>query len=125
MNEATNLRIVIVDDHKLMRRGLRALLDELPSVEVVAEAANGLEAVEAAHRLHPDIVIMDIAMPEMDGIEATRQIKHRQPRIRVIALSLLDEGELSNKMLEAGAVRFVPKIGGGAQLIDAIRAAAA
>jgi DNA-binding NarL/FixJ family response regulator len=116
------IRVLLADDHALVREGTRRLLETENDVEVVAEAASGEEAVEATKRLHPDIAIMDIAMPGMGGIEATRLIKVSCPETAVLVLSAYDDEPYLMKLLEVGAAGFLLKSVHGRDLISAIRA---
>ncbi|MFW6146361.1 MAG: response regulator [Planctomycetota bacterium] len=117
------LRIVLADDHRIMRSGLRSLLEDEEDLEVVAEADDGVAAVALAGRLEPDVVLMDVSMPEMDGVEATRQIKQDHPAIRVIGLSMFEDEPSARKMREAGAERYLTKTGPTKDLLAAIRLA--
>ena len=117
----TGLRVVIADDQPMMRAGFKAVLEATGSIEVVAEAATGEEAVAAATRHDPDVVLMDIRMPEMDGIEATRQL----PRQRVLILTTFGLDEYIIAALRAGASGFLLKDAPTAQVVDAVRAVAA
>jgi DNA-binding NarL/FixJ family response regulator len=114
------LRILIADDHEIVRRGLRALLETKPYLVVVAEAITGRQAVEEAKRLIPDLVIMDISMPEMNGLEATRQIRRAVPTAEVLVLSVHDSEQLVREVLEAGARGYVLKSDAGRDLIAAV-----
>ena len=116
-----HIRVLLADDHALVREGTRRLLEAETDVEVVAEAASGEEAVSAAQRLHPNIAIMDIAMPGMGGIEATRQIKGYCPETAVLALSAYDDEPYLLALLEVGAAGFLLKNVHGQDLINAIR----
>lgn len=116
------IRVLLADDHALVREGTRRLLETESDVEVVAEAASGEEAVEASKRLRPDIAIMDIAMPGMGGIEATRAIKVSCPETAVLVLSAYDDEPYLMKLLEVGAAGFLLKSVHGRELISAIRA---
>jgi DNA-binding NarL/FixJ family response regulator len=118
------IRVLLADDHALVREGTRRLLETENDVEVIAEADSGEEAVEAAKRLHPDIAIMDIAMPGMGGIEATRAIKVSCPETAVLVLSAYDDEPYLMKLLEVGAAGFLLKNVHGQELISAIRAVA-
>ena len=123
-NEITNrpLRVMLADDHALVREGTRRLLEAEGDVEVVAEAANGEEAILAVQHLHPDIAIIDIAMPGIGGIQATREIKARCPETAILILSAYDDEPYLIALLEAGAAGFLLKNVHGQELINAIRA---
>jgi two-component system NarL family response regulator len=103
------IRLLLVDDHGLMRQGLRSILDREEGVEVVGEAASGRAAVELARTLSPDVVVMDVAMKDLNGIEATRQIRAECPRVKVIALSSHSDSRYVSAILEAGAGAYVLK----------------
>ena len=118
--EPPQVRVVLVDDHMVLRSGLKLLLVEQPGIEVVGELDNGRQAVDAADRLHPDIMVMDVAMPEMDGVEATRAIKREHPEIRIIGLSMFQDRETGQRMLDAGAELYLPKTGPSEELVSAI-----
>lgn len=115
-------RILIADDHDVVRSGLKALLRTSPDFAIVGEAADGEEAVRCAGDLLPDIVMMDISMPRLDGIGATRLIKQHHPLIRVIILSVYEEEEYVYQILHAGASGYVLKNAGKREIFDAIRA---
>jgi DNA-binding NarL/FixJ family response regulator len=114
--------VMLADDHAVVRDGLRALLEAGNDLQVVAVAGNGREAVAEALRLRPDIVIMDIAMPELDGVEATRRIVERCPETRVLILSMYLSAEHIFRALQAGAQGYVLKESAGEEVVDAIRA---
>jgi DNA-binding NarL/FixJ family response regulator len=114
------VRILIADDHEIVRRGLRALLESQPGWEVAGEAITGRQAVEATKRLLPDLVIMDITMPEMNGLEATRQIRRAVPKTEILILSVHDSEQLVREVLEAGARGYVLKSDAGRDLITAV-----
>ena len=116
------IRVLLADDHALVREGTRRLLEAESDVEVVAEAASGEEAIDAAKRLHPDIAIMDIAMPGMGGIAATRTMKVCSPETAILVLSAYDDEPYLMALLEAGAAGFLLKTVHGQELINAIRA---
>lgn len=115
------LRVLLVDDHEVMRRGLRILLSSQPGVEVVGEASNGREAVDAAERLRPNVVVMDISMPVMDGVTATGYVRELLPEARIIGLSMFEESEMARRMIEAGADLYLQKTGSSDELLDAVR----
>ena len=114
------VRILIADDHEIVRRGLRALLESRPGWEVAGEAITGRQAVEEAKRLTPDLIIMDITMPEMNGLEATRQILRAAPKTEILILSVHDSEQLIREVLEAGARGYVLKSDAGRDLIAAV-----
>ncbi|MEI6669457.1 MAG: response regulator transcription factor [Acidobacteriota bacterium] len=116
------VRILLADDHALVRAGVRALLDGLHDIVVVAEAANGREALASAVALQPDVALMDIDMPELNGVEATARLKRESPRTRVIMLSMYDSDEYVWQALRAGAVGYLLKDSLPAELDIAIRA---
>lgn len=117
-----NIRILIAEDHAVVREGTRRILEQNPGLQVVGEAADGREAVELVDRLRPDVAIIDIAMPQMNGIEATRQIKARRPTTSVLILSAYDDDQYVFALLEAGAAGYLLKDVRGSQLVDAVRA---
>jgi DNA-binding NarL/FixJ family response regulator len=118
------LRVLVADDQSMVRAGFRLLLSGEPDIDVVAEAANGLEAVEKAARFQPDVVLMDIRMPELDGLEATRRILAADPGARVLILTTFDLDEYIYEALSAGASGFVLKDDPPEQLLEAIRTVA-
>lgn len=117
-----NIRLLLVDDHEVVRTGLRMLLESQPNLEIVAEANCGQQALEIARTLRPAIVIMDITLPDISGIEATRQIKQNCPEIAVIALTIHEDEQYFFEMLQAGAAAYVPKRAAPDDLIHAIEA---
>ncbi len=119
--QTTRIRLLLADDHKILRQGLAALLQMEEDIEVVGEAADGQEAVELARRLRPDVVIMDVSMPRINGLEATRTILAELPDTKVIALSMHAEGDMAAAMREAGAIAYLTKGGPSDSLIAAIR----
>ena len=119
---SARIRVLICDDHPLFREGLRAILREQAAFEVVGDAKNGNEAVESARRLRPDVVLMDIDMPELSGLEATRRIVDAKLSGKVLILSLYDDEDLIAGCLDAGAAGYVLKDGPSAQLLYAIEA---
>jgi DNA-binding NarL/FixJ family response regulator len=116
----TPLRILIVDDHAVVRRGVRALLESQPGWEVAGEATTGLEAVELAKRLQPDIVIMDLSLPTLNGLDATRQLLKESPRSEVIVLTMHHSEELARDVLQAGARGYVLKSDADENLVAAV-----
>jgi CheY-like chemotaxis protein len=102
-------RVLLVDDHAVVRQALAGMLAGEADIEIVGQASNGLEALEQAHALQPDVVIMDITMPELNGVEATRRLCRQLPRTRVIGLSLHTEDQMANQMIAAGAVAYLRK----------------
>jgi CheY-like chemotaxis protein len=118
--ESGATRVLFVDDHKVMRQGLINLVGAQPGIDVVGEASNGREAIDRVRQLKPDVVIMDVSMPEMDGIEATRRIKAEWPEVRVIALSMVADENISRAIQEAGAEAFVSKTASSTGLLRAI-----
>jgi two-component system, NarL family, response regulator NreC len=117
-------RLLLVDDHAVVRSGLRMLLENEHDVEIVGEAKNAAEAIEAASELKPNVILMDIGLPDLSGIDATREIKKRAPEAAVVALTIHEDEEYFFKMLEAGATGYVPKRAAPDELLTAIRAAA-
>ena len=118
-----NTKVLIVDDHKMFRDGLRGLINAEPGMEVVGEAVDGKEAIELARRLSPDIVIMDISMPGMNGIEAMRYLIKDSPKVKVIMLSMYSSGPLVQSVLAAGATGYVMKGSDFSELSAEIRRA--
>lgn len=115
------IRVLLADDHALFREGVRSLLATQADIEVVGEVADGRAAVQQALALHPDVVLMDITMPHLDGIEATRQIAARDPAVRVLVLTMHDNEDVFLRALGAGASGYVLKKSGGVELMSAIR----
>jgi two-component system response regulator NreC len=118
------IKILLVDDHSLVRHGFRMILAAQPDMEVAGEAGNGREAVELAQKLKPDVVVMDVAMPELNGIEATRRLIEAAPRARVLALSMHKDAVYVREILRAGARGYLLKDSVDADLIAAVRAVA-
>jgi DNA-binding NarL/FixJ family response regulator len=115
------ITVLIVDDHAIMRDGIRALLGVNDDIEVVGEAAEGKEAISKVQELNPDVIIMDVAMPGMDGMEATRQIVKNNPKAKVLVLTQHDNKEYVLTAIKAGAVGFILKRALGSELVSAIR----
>jgi len=116
------LRIILADDHTVMRNGLRALLERQPNLEVVGESENGRHTVEVSASLKPDVVIMDIGMPILNGIEATKQIVNQHPAIAVVILSMYSDETYVMRALTAGARAYLLKDSAAGDLIGAIEA---
>ncbi|HYN09019.1 MAG TPA: response regulator transcription factor [Vicinamibacterales bacterium] len=116
----TPLRILIVDDHAVVRHGVRALLESQPGWEIAGEAATGREALELAKRLQPDIVVMDLSLPELNGLEATRQIVKESPRSEVLVLTMHHSEQLAREVLQAGARGYILKSDADESLIAAV-----
>lgn len=123
MSEQDRIRVVVVDDHAVVRRGLRGLLEIVEDMEVVGEAADGAEAVRVVEACRPDVVLMDIVMPVMDGIAAIGEIKSRDPRIEIVALTSFVEEQKVVAALEAGATSYLLKDADERDVLDAVRAA--
>jgi DNA-binding NarL/FixJ family response regulator len=116
-----DIRVLVVDDHAILRDGIRSLLERQAGITVVGEASNGREALDRVSELQPDIVLMDVAMPVMDGLEATRRIKASFPKVRVLILTQHDNQEYIGPLLQAGAVGYVLKRSGAHEVVTAIR----
>ena len=114
-------RVLLADDHKILRQGLRTLLEQEKDIQIVGEADTGRSSVELAGELAPDVVIMDVAMPDLNGIDATRRIAKAKPRIRVLALSMHSDGRYVRGMLQAGARGYILKDCAAEELTHAIR----
>ena len=123
MSESRSIRVMIVDDHSMVRKGLATILKVRPGLELVGEASNGQEALELCAQVRPDVVLMDLVMPEMDGAAATRAIRARWPQVQVIALTSFKETELVQGALEAGAISYLLKSISADELVSAIREA--
>src|SRR6202790_2635687 len=114
-------RILVADDHELVRRGIRGLLRARPGWTVVGEAMNGREAVEKANRLKPDVAILDISMPDLDGLQATRRIREVVPSTKVVVLTMHDSDQMVRRVLDAGALGYVLKSDLATQLVKAVK----
>jgi len=119
-----SIRVLLVEDHETVREGLRMLLQSQPDIEVVGEAANGRLAVEYSSRLRPQVVIMDLSIPEMNGLAATQAIKRESPNTAVVALTRHDDAAFVDELTKAGASAYVLKQSASRELLDAIRVAA-
>ena len=118
----SKIRVLLVDDHALMRDGIRALLDLQDDIEIVAEACEGQDAIDKAQKLKPGVIIMDISMPGMDGLEATRRIKKKNPAMKVLVLTQHDNREYILSTIKSGSDGYLPKRALGSELVAAIRA---
>ena len=117
------IRLLIVDDHSVVRRGLETLLGTFADIEIVGTAADGNEAVQLAAECHPDIILMDLSMPNLDGFEATRQILAANPKIRIVALTSFSEQRKVFDAISSGAIGYLLKDSTPAELVDGVRAA--
>lgn len=116
------IKLLLADDHAVLRAGLRALLNSQPDMEVIAEAADGEEAIRKSAEFAPDIVIMDISMPILTGLEATKEIKKRNPAAKILVLTVHEDESYLHRMLRAGASGYIPKKAADTELLAAIRA---
>ncbi len=116
------IRVLVVDDHTIVREGVRLLLEAQADIEVIGEAADGQEALKLVRQFHPDLVVMDIQMPNLNGLEATRAIKQELPRIQILALTMYESDDYFFQVLNAGASGYVLKKAASADLLTAIRA---
>jgi NarL family two-component system response regulator LiaR len=121
-DESERIRVLVVDDHAIVRRGIRAVLELEPGMELAGEAANGAAAVAQERALEPDVILMDLVMPEMDGVEATRRIKARRPEARILVLTTFAGEEMVMAALKAGAAGYQLKDSAPEVLVEAIRA---
>ena len=115
------VRVLMVDDHAIVREGLVRLLAAVSGIDLVGMASTGQEAIMLAAKTRPDVVLMDVSMPDMDGIEATRRITEALPRTKIIGLSMYEGSDMAQRMREAGAVDYMPKAGDPAALVRAVR----
>ena len=116
------IRVLLADDHQVFREGIRSLLSRAPDVEVVGEAGNGEQAVQQVTRLKPDVVLMDISMPGMTGLEAADQIRQNVPGVKVLILTVHETSQYVSQMLKVGAAGYVVKSVSSAELLSAVRA---
>jgi NarL family two-component system response regulator LiaR len=123
LEEANRIRVLLVDDHAVVRGGLRYFLATTPDIEVIGEADDGERALRLCEHLRPDVVLMDLLMPALDGIEATRMLRQRYPTLRVVALTSFFDEDLVQRALQAGAISYLLKDVGAKELGQAIRAA--
>ena len=119
MNKIT---VFLADDHLILREGIRSLLEKVPDIEVVGEASDGVEAVAKVEQLVPDVVLMDIAMMKLSGLEATRQIKERNPQVKVLVLTMYETDQYISQMLQSQASGYVVKTAAASELVSAVRA---
>lgn len=122
MEKTDKIKVLIADDHRVVREGLSAILKTRNNLEVVGEAQDGQEAVEKARSLEPDVILMDVSMPRMGGVEATRQIKREFPHIGIVALTMYDEQQYIFDLVRAGATGYLLKDSDSAQIVAAIEA---
>ena len=118
------IRLVLVDDHAVVRSGLHMILDPVEDIQIVGEAETAMEGVELANQEKPDVILMDIHLPDLSGIEAAKLIKEQCPSTAIVALTIHEDEEYFFKMLEAGASGYVPKRAAPEELLTALRAAA-
>ena len=118
---ASEIRVLVAEDHRLMRQGLISILTQLCKFDVVGEVGDGLAAVEMVHRLKPDVVLMDVSMPGLTGVEATRRIKAETPETRVVALTIHNSEEMRTAMRSAGASGYLTKSAEASEVCAAIR----
>lgn len=123
MSDSKRIRVLIVDDHVVVRSGLTAFMYALDDLELVGEASNGSEALEKVSALQPDVVLMDIMMPELDGVEATARIRHQFPKIQVVALTSFKDDDLVQRVVKAGAIGYLLKNATANELANAVRSA--
>jgi len=116
------IRVFQADDHLILREGIRSLLEKVPDIEVVGEAGDGIEAVAKVEQLVPDVVLMDIAMMKLSGLEATRQIKERNPQVKVLVLTMYETDQYISQMLQSQASGYVVKTAAASELVSAVRA---
>lgn len=119
------IRVVVADDHPIVRQGMVALLEDEPDIEVVADVGDGRAALSAVLAEEPDVVLMDLRMPEMDGVEATRAVRERRPDVAILVVTTYDTDEAIVRAVEAGAAGYMLKDSPTADLVDAVRRAAA
>jgi DNA-binding NarL/FixJ family response regulator len=122
MKSSTPIRIILADDHEIFRDGFKAMIKKQPSVALIGEASNGEELVEITRQLKPDVVVTDIKMPKMDGLQATKVLSKELPEIGIVALSMIDEENLIVDMMEAGAKGYLLKNAHKTEIIEAIKA---
>jgi len=121
LNDMKNARVLIVDDHEIFRRGLRALLEPSSEWQICGEAVDGLDAIEQCKSLQPDIVVLDVSMPRLNGLEAARLIVKQQPEPQIVIITQHDSPQIRSAALEAGAQAFITKSAVGSELVSALR----
>ena len=117
-----DLRVLVADDHSVMRDGLASLLSDVDGIEVVGQAGDGREALAEIHRLEPDVAVVDVSMPLMDGIELTRRLREEHRGVQVVGLSMFEEKQVARQMLDAGAVAYLVKSGPVEALVSSVLA---
>jgi DNA-binding NarL/FixJ family response regulator len=120
-NDQETIKVLLADDHQVMREGLRRIIDEENDLMTIAEAADGMEALQLARETVPDVIVMDINMPKMNGIDATQQIKEELPEIQIVGLSFYDDKEVKEDMRNAGASAYLSKTEASGTLCETIR----
>lgn len=123
MKQEKTIKVLVVDDHEMVRRGLISYLESEPDIQVIGEAANGQEAIEICRKIQPDVILMDLLMEKMGGIEATKEIKQLSPNIKIIILTSFIDEDLTLPALEAGALSYLLKTSKAAEISNAIRRA--
>lgn len=121
MKEPKHFRVLVVDDHEFIRQGVRALFNNDSRFVVCGEAANGKEAIEQVQRLHPGVVVLDVSMPVMGGLEAATEIRRIAPQTKIVILTMHDSDQMRNQARNAGADGFVPKSAVSAKLMETVR----
>ncbi len=119
--EMKNARVLIVDDHEIFRRGLRAILEPSSEWQICGEAVDGMDAVEQCRSLRPDIVVLDVSMPRLNGLEAARLIRKENPELQIVIITQHDSPQIRSAATEAGARAFVTKSAVGSELVSALR----
>ena len=118
------IRVILADDHRILREGLAHMMSTKGDIEVVAQAKNGRDAVKLARELNPDVVVMDVAMPDLNGVDATKQIMEESPKVKILALSMHSDMQFVSRMLAAGAAGYVLKDSAFDELANAVKAVA-
>lgn len=121
MNTANKIKVLLVDDHKIVRDGIKVLLQDEPDIDVIGEAENGKHALEKLAEISPDLMIIDINMPVMNGIECSREVVKTYPSVKILALTMLNEQEHIKNMISVGAGGYILKTSGKSELLDAIK----